>query len=101
MVRIQVLPILFTREMSVSGLTQTAPAIAKKVPGAYSELVDYTYTMCWIAAHMHRLRMKVGLFGYSESRKIATHLYWQELAKLFRGENDMLISISRRVSTAC
>lgn len=79
-------------QKSVQQVNATHAAIAKKVPGAYSELVDYTYTMCWIAADMHRLRMKVGLSGYSEKQKIATHLYWQELAKLFRGENDMLIS---------
>ncbi|MCZ4587575.1 hypothetical protein O4328_28470 [Rhodococcus opacus] len=74
-------------QQSIKQVNAIHQGIAKKYPGRYTNLEDFTYTMCWIGADMHRLRLRVGLSGYTENQKIATHLYWQEIAKLFRGEN--------------
>ncbi|WAL49612.1 hypothetical protein [Rhodococcus pyridinivorans] len=75
-------------QKSIKQVNAYHQGIANKYPGRFSNLEDFTYTMCWIGADMHRLRLRVGLSGYTEKQKIATHLYWQEMAKLFRGEND-------------
>lgn len=77
---------------SVSRVNAIHQGVAKKYTGLFSHLEDYTYTICWIGADVHRMRLRVGLNGYTEKQKIATHLYWQEMAKLFRGENDTAIS---------
>jgi len=74
-------------QQSVKQVNSIHQGIAKRYPGRYTMLEDFTYTMCWIGADMHRLRIRVGLSGYTEKQQIATHLYWQEIAKLFRGEN--------------
>ena len=37
---------------------------------------------------MHRLRLQMGLPGISEKEKIAAHIFWREMAKLFYAENE-------------
>ncbi|MET8427645.1 hypothetical protein [Nocardia sp. NPDC004860] len=79
-------------QKSVKQVNAIHAGIAKKYPGRYAYIEDFTYTMCWIGADAHRLRLRLGLSGYTEKQKIAAHLYWQEMAKLFRAEEDALIS---------
>ena len=59
-------------------------AIEKKLPGNFSHNEDFVYTMCWIGADLHRLRLRIGMPGYTENQKLAVHLYWQELSTLMR-----------------
>ena len=45
---------------------------------------DYVYTMCYEAAFMHRLRLRLGLPGFPESAQIASVEFWSRMTKLFR-----------------
>ncbi|MEV7136458.1 hypothetical protein AB0N24_26740 [Arthrobacter sp. NPDC093128] len=79
-------------QRSVAQVNALHQGVANQYPGRFTHLRDFTYTMCWIGADMHRLRLRVGLPGFTENQKIAAHVYWQEMAKLFRGENSTEIS---------
>lgn len=77
-----------TRE-SIRRVNAVHAGVAKQVgPGRYKHSYDYTYTLCMLAADYHRLRVRCGLNGYTENEKIAAHLFWQEIAKLFRREGE-------------
>lgn len=59
--------------------------LAKKSPNTFMER-DVIYTCCWTGADMHRLRVSLGLPGYTEKQKIATHLFWRDMTRLFIAE---------------
>lgn len=65
-------------------------ALAKRNPGVFPSR-DFIYTCCWIAADMHRLRLRLGLSGYTENQKIAAHLFWQKLCSQFRSEEGPVV----------
>ena len=71
---------------SVERVNTMHEGIWKRMPGNFSKIEDFIYTMCWIGADMHRLRLRVGLPGYTENQKVATHLFWRDVAQLFRCE---------------
>lgn len=75
---------------SVEKVNKIHMAIEKKMPGNFSHNEDFVYTMCWIGADLHRLRLRIGLPGYTDNQKIAVHLYWQELSKLMRSANGAI-----------
>lgn len=64
-------------------------ALAKKNPGVFPSR-DFTYTCCWIAADIHRLRLRLGLAGYTEKQKVAAHRFWQRLCVQFRSEEGQV-----------
>jgi hypothetical protein len=74
---------------SIKRVNAAHAGVAKRVgPGLYTHDYDYTYTLCMLAADYHRLRVRCGLKGYTENEKIAAHLFWQEITKLFRREGE-------------
>jgi hypothetical protein len=75
-----------TRE-SVERVNQQHMAMEKRMPGNFAHNDDFTYTMCWIGADLHRLRLRIGMPGYTDNQKIAVHKYWYELSKLMRTAN--------------
>lgn len=77
---------------SVRRVNAIHQGIANKLPGRYEHNEDFSYTFCMLGAELHRLRLRVGLSGFTETEKIATHLYWQEMSKLFRRENDQPVT---------
>jgi len=56
----------------------------KQYPGRFAGNVDYVYTAAFSAVLMHRLRLRLGLPGISEKEQIASHLFWQDMCKLFK-----------------
>lgn len=67
---------------SVEEVNRKHMAIEKRMPGNFAHNEDFVYTMCWIGADMHRLRLRIGLPGYTDNQQVACHLYWAEIAKL-------------------
>lgn len=78
-----------TRE-SVERVNKKHMAMEKKMPGNFAHNEDFVYTMCWIGADLHRLRLRIGMPGYTENQKIAVHKYWYELSKLMRSANGAI-----------
>ncbi|MCZ4587601.1 hypothetical protein O4328_28600 [Rhodococcus opacus] len=72
---------------SVGDVNKIHAALWKRMPGNFAHDDDFVYAMCWLAVEMHRLRLRVGLAGYTEQQKIAFHKYCYELSKLFVSEN--------------
>lgn len=56
----------------------------KQYPGNFADNVDFVYTATFSVVLMHRLRLRLGLPGISEKEKIASHLFWQGMCKLFK-----------------
>lgn len=64
---------------------------ATKYPGLWSNNDDYLYLMCFSATLQTRLRKLMGLPDISKKVKIAAHLFWQGMSKLFTAENGVAI----------
>lgn len=77
---------------SVEGINNLHAHWAKKYPGAFSYNDDYVYVCAFTALTMHRLKLKMGVPGFTENEKIAAHLFWRDMCKLFRAENDQPIT---------
>ena len=71
-------------QRSVESLNRLHEYWARTYPENFSHMEDYVYTMCYEAAFMHRLRLRLGLPGFSESAQIASVEFWSRMAKLFR-----------------
>ena len=54
-----------------------------KYPGNFSHLDDYQYVATFSAVLMHRLRLRMGLPGFSEKEKIAAHHFWRDMVPHF------------------
>lgn len=68
---------------SVDSLNKVHSFYAKKFPGAFGDNEDYLYTLCYEATLFHRLLVRVGHKGFDENDKIASHIFYSKLAKLF------------------
>lgn len=70
-------------QASIAMVNRIHQAIAKKLPGNYSFHPDFIYTMCWLGCDFHRLRERIGLPGFTDNQKIATHRYWKAISEQF------------------
>jgi|GEM_PF-3016492 len=77
---------------SVENINNLHAHWAKQYPGAFSYNEDYVYVCAFAAITIHRLKVKIGVPDISEKEKIASHLFWRDMAKLFRAENDQPIT---------
>jgi hypothetical protein len=57
--------------------------LARTYPGRFAHNDDYVYTLAFSAILMHRLRLRLGLSGFSEKQKVAAHHFWRDMAPLF------------------
>lgn len=64
-------------------------SLSKKNPNTFVKR-DVIYTCCWIACMFHRLKLSLGLNGYSEKQKIATNIYWKKIVAMFWSEDGLL-----------
>lgn len=71
-------------QRSVESLNRLHEHWAKQYPGNFSHTEDYVYTLCYEAAFMHRMRLRIGLPGFPEKVQIASVEFWSRMAKLFR-----------------
>jgi hypothetical protein len=65
-------------------------AMAKMVPEAFTN-DDFIYTTAWLATYLHRLRLMVGLSGFSPKQKIAAHHFWRGIAAKMRGPHGLIV----------
>ena len=79
-------------QRSVESINRLHEHWAKQYPGNFDHNDDYIYTLCYEAAFMHRLRLRLGLPGYPENVQIASVRFWARMALLFRnaGTGDAL-----------
>ncbi|WP_339934749.1 hypothetical protein [Vreelandella glaciei] len=77
---------------SVDSINKLHAYWAKQYPGVFSYNEDYVYTLAFSAILMHRLKLKMGAPGISEKEKIAAHLFWRDMSKLFYAENGQPIT---------
>ncbi|MBB5498702.1 hypothetical protein [Paraburkholderia sp. MM5384-R2] len=74
---------------SLAHVNSVHQALSKKAPGTFPAR-DVIYTTAWIGADMHRLRLSLGLPGYTEKQKIATQRYWAAVSRLFWSEDGYI-----------
>jgi hypothetical protein len=86
---------------SVDKVNKIHAAIGRKMPGNFAHNDDFVYTICWIAADMHRLRLRVGLPGYTHNQKISCHRMWQDMATLFVTELGDVTDFPRTSPACC
>ncbi|KAL4905627.1 hypothetical protein BDW74DRAFT_177995 [Aspergillus multicolor] len=68
---------------SVHAIDKRHEHYAALYPGHFAHTEDFTYVLCFTAISVHRLRTRLGLAGFSEKQKIAAHLFWREMGRLF------------------
>lgn len=73
---------------SVATVNKIHAHYAQANPEAFLHYDDYVYVWCFSAATMHRLRVAMGLPGYTEKEKIAAHRFWKEMGALFEVPGD-------------
>ncbi|EOD43880.1 putative trans-anethole oxidase protein [Neofusicoccum parvum UCRNP2] len=75
-------------QKSIEGINRLHKYWASKYPGRFNDNEDFIYTLAFSAILMHRLRLRLGLPGFSEKQKIASHLFWREMGRYFRTEDE-------------
>ncbi|KAB8070126.1 hypothetical protein BDV29DRAFT_194328 [Aspergillus leporis] len=68
---------------SVDVINKLHAHYAKSYPGHFSHTIDFLYVLCYTAISVHRLRTRLRLSGFTEKQKIAAHLFWKEMCRLF------------------
>jgi hypothetical protein len=79
---------------SIEKVNQIHMGLAKKMPGTFPAR-DFIYTCCWTGADIHRLRLSLGLPGFTKNQQIATHLFWRELCGLFMSEEGAVVEFPK------
>lgn len=69
---------------NVESINRIHEHYAKTYPESFGRNGTYIYTLCYEAAGMHRLMLRVGLKGISEKEKTAAVHYWSNMATIFR-----------------
>lgn len=69
---------------NVESINRIHQYYAKKYPESFDRNGTYIYTLCYEAAGMHRLMLRVGLKGISEREKVAAVHYWTKMSTIFR-----------------
>ncbi|RBQ73516.1 hypothetical protein FVER53590_03392 [Fusarium verticillioides] len=62
-------------------------SLARRYPGNFSFNEDFLYVTTFSAVLMHRLRLRLGLSGFTEKEKIAAHHFWRDMTPLFIRED--------------
>ena len=68
---------------AIDGINKIHENWAKKYPGHFADNDDYIYTLAFSAILMHRLRLRVGLSGFTDKQKIAAHHFWRDCSYQF------------------
>ena len=53
---------------------------------------DFIYTTAWLGTKLHRMRLFMGLQGFSEKQKIAAHHFWEGVMLKMRGPHGYVHS---------
>lgn len=71
-------------QCSVEQVNLIHAAMAKQIPEAFTN-DDFIYTTAWLGTYLHRLRILVGLPGFSDKQKLAAHRFWSGIMAQMRG----------------
>lgn len=74
-------------QKSIDGINQLHAHWASKYPGRFMDNEDYIYTLAFSAVLVHRLRLRLGLRGWSDKQKVAAHIFWREMGRYFVTED--------------
>ncbi|MFJ6377932.1 oxygenase MpaB family protein [Pseudarthrobacter oxydans] len=69
---------------NVESINRLHEHYAREFPDSFKHNEDYVYTLCYEAAGMHRLLLRLGLPGLTDKEKTAAVKYWANMATLFR-----------------
>ncbi|KAI8228646.1 hypothetical protein K4K54_002083 [Colletotrichum sp. SAR 10_86] len=73
---------------AVERINQLHAGLASRYPDTFTHNEDYVYTLTFSAVLMHRLRLRLGLSGFTEKQKIAAHHFWRDMMPLFKLEGN-------------
>ena len=76
-------------ERSIEMVNRIHTAMWKIVEEAFSN-DDFIYTTSWLATFLHRLRLDLGLPGFTEKQKAAAHLFWAAVTARMRGPHGAI-----------
>lgn len=78
---------------NVEAINRTHAHYAQTYPESFSRNGSYIYTLCYEAAGMHRLMLRVGLKGLTEPEKRAAVLFWARMGRNFKnvGTGEVLV----------
>ncbi|KAF9773506.1 hypothetical protein IL306_008657 [Fusarium sp. DS 682] len=68
---------------AVDHINNLHASLARRYPGNFSFNEDFVYVTTFSAVLMHRLRLRLGLSGFTEKEKIAAHHFWRDMTPLF------------------
>lgn len=71
-------------QRSIERVNRVHEALAKGLPEAFSN-DDFIYTTSWLGTFLHRLRIMVGLPGFTAKQQAAAHLFWRGIMMKMRG----------------
>ena len=77
-------------QASIAHINKIHMALSKKSPGAFPAR-DVIYTTAWVGANLHRLRLAVGLPGFTENQQIASQKFWSEMCRQFWSEDGYVL----------
>ncbi|RGP72629.1 trans-anethole oxidase [Fusarium longipes] len=72
---------------AVDRINKLHASLARQYPGNFSFNEDFVYVTTFSAVLMHRLRLRLGLSGFTEKEKIAAHHFWRDMTPLFIKED--------------
>jgi hypothetical protein len=72
---------------AVEHINNLHASLARRYPGNFSYNEDFLYVTTFSAVLMHRLRLRLGLSGFTEKEKIAAHHFWRDMTPLFIKED--------------
>ncbi|MFH1661207.1 MAG: hypothetical protein ABIG35_18050 [Pseudomonadota bacterium] len=78
-------------QASLAHVNRTHAGLSKKVSAGTFSSRHVIYTTAWIGVFLHRLRISLGLNGYTDKQKIATQRYWAEICRQFWSEDGMVV----------
>lgn len=78
-------------QRSIEQVNRIHEAMAKMVAEAFTN-DDFIYTTAWLGTKLHRMRLFMGLPGFTEKQKIAAHRFWQGVMLKMRGPHGYVHS---------
>ncbi|MEJ2453497.1 MAG: hypothetical protein P8103_05005 [Candidatus Thiodiazotropha sp.] len=78
-------------QRSIEQVNRIHEAMAKMIAEAFTN-DDFIYTTSWLGTKLHRMRLLMGLPGFSEKQKIAAHHFWQGVMLKMRGPHGYVHS---------
>ncbi|KAK2471335.1 hypothetical protein H9L39_17566 [Fusarium oxysporum f. sp. albedinis] len=79
-------------QKAVQQINKLHATLARRYPGNFSVNDDFLYVMTFSAVLMHRLRLRLGLSGFTTKEKIAAHHFWRDMTPLFQTEDGTPIT---------